>query len=557
MKEQQTYRQARNVSGFSRPMSVLDAFIYNFLSMGVIFPWTYLWGPASFPGGHVEGAILLTFLIQLPISLAYCLLATVLPVTGGDYVYQTRAFGRWGFVAVMSGFVIWILQWIALSGWLFAVLGLAPLLLSLGVFTNSPALVHYAVLVESPMGIFVLTVLLTLVTTTFLIRGLRLYVRVQRYLFALTLLAIMAVIYVYLAHRGDFAQNLDAFVARLGGMMPLDLPAPTLAHFTGGLQSEVVKSGVNLSPPFSWLATLGLIPIAWTSLQWATYSVEQNTEIAEADRFWKQFIILVLSALAVAILLALVAHVQHRATSSEFVMAVSAGYWSGNASPETVRFLKSILQPFPNTLAMVASQSPFLSVIIALGFFANAFQVTCNCFVGVTRILVAMSTDGFLPRALGLEQIDVRRHAPVRAHWVYFFASLPWIACYNFIPAWANWTLGVTFACGYVFALSALAATTIPSKMQTIWRASELANLSPIIFRVIGGVGFLFGATMVGAYLIIPQLGLTGTVPYLIVFGIVAFSIVVSQLAIIRNPLLRKTLKESPPEAEQFFDSTK
>jgi amino acid transporter len=535
-------------------MSVLDAFIYNFLSMGVIFPWTYLWGPASFPGGHIEGAILLTFLIQLPISLAYCLLATVLPVTGGDYVYQTRAFGTGGFVSVLSGFVIWILQWIALSGWLFSVLGLAPLLLSLGVFMDSPALIRGAVLVQTPTGVFVVTIILALLTTMFLTRGLRLYVRVQRYLFGFTLLAIATVLFVYVSHRGDFAQNLNAFVNKLGSLIPIDLPPSTLANFTTGLQSEVTASGINLSPPFSWLATLGLIPIAWTSLQWATYSVEQNTEIAEADRFWKQFVMLVFSALAVAILLALVAYVQRKATSSDFVMAISAGYWSGKATPATVGFLKGTLQPFPNILAMVASWSPVLCIIIALGFFANAFQVTCNCFVGVTRILVAMSTDGFLPRSLGLEHIDVHRHAPVRAHWVYFLASLPWIACYNFIPAWANWTLGVTFACGYVFTFSALAATTIPSRMRSMWKASELADLPPWVFRILGCVGFLFGGAMVGAYLIVPQLGITGTVPYMIVFGIVAFSILMSQIAILREPLLSKTLKESPSEAEQFFD---
>jgi hypothetical protein len=172
----------------------------------------------------------------------------------------------------------------------------------------------------------------------------------------------------------------------------------------------------------------------------------------------------------------------------------------------------------------------------------------------VTRILVAMSADGFLPRGLGLEKIDVRRHAPVRAHWFYFLASLPWIACYNFIPAWANWTLGVTFACGYVFTLSALAATKVPTKMRSIWQASELAAVPGWVFRVIGILGFLFGATMVCAYLIVPQLGITGTVPYLIVFGIIAFSILISQVAIIKEPLLGKTLSESPPEAEQFFE---
>jgi len=77
-----TFRTFHNVSDSSRPMSVWDAAVYNFLAMGVIFPWTYLWGPSSFPGGNVELAIFLTFVAQVPISLAYCMLATVLPING-------------------------------------------------------------------------------------------------------------------------------------------------------------------------------------------------------------------------------------------------------------------------------------------------------------------------------------------------------------------------------------------------------------------------------------------------------------------------------------------
>lgn len=105
-------------------MSCLDGFIYNFLTMGVIFPWVYVYGPAFFPHANLEFAIILTLLAQLPISLSYCILATVLPVSGGDYIYQTRAFGNFGFISVMSGFVLWILGWIPISGWLFVKLGL-------------------------------------------------------------------------------------------------------------------------------------------------------------------------------------------------------------------------------------------------------------------------------------------------------------------------------------------------------------------------------------------------------------------------------------------------
>jgi amino acid transporter len=84
-------------------MSFWDGFIYNFLAMGVIFPWVYAYAPGKFPGANLEIAIILTLLAQLPISFSYAFLSTILPVSGGDYIYQTRAFGKIGFVSVMSG----------------------------------------------------------------------------------------------------------------------------------------------------------------------------------------------------------------------------------------------------------------------------------------------------------------------------------------------------------------------------------------------------------------------------------------------------------------------
>ena len=45
----------RNSSGLVRVMSPYSAFIYNILTMGLIFPWTYLWAPGALPGGRSSG----------------------------------------------------------------------------------------------------------------------------------------------------------------------------------------------------------------------------------------------------------------------------------------------------------------------------------------------------------------------------------------------------------------------------------------------------------------------------------------------------------------------
>ena len=143
----------RKSSGLVRVMSPSSAFVYNVLTMGLIFPWTYLWAPGALPGGQLVWGILLAMVLEIPIALSYVWLSTAFPRTGGDYVFQSRVFGGGiAFPIVFSGFVIWILQWVALSGWLLATLGFAPLFLGLAASTGNSGLVDISTWFTTPRG---------------------------------------------------------------------------------------------------------------------------------------------------------------------------------------------------------------------------------------------------------------------------------------------------------------------------------------------------------------------------------------------------------------------
>jgi len=140
----------RKASGLVRVMSPYSAFVYNILTMGLIFPWTYLWAPGALPGGKMVWGILLAMLIEIPIAFSYVWLSTALPRSGGDYVFESRVFGGGtAFTVVMSGYVIWILQWVALSGWLLSYLGFAPLFLGLGRHLEECDFFHHRPLVHT------------------------------------------------------------------------------------------------------------------------------------------------------------------------------------------------------------------------------------------------------------------------------------------------------------------------------------------------------------------------------------------------------------------------
>ena len=210
----------RKASGLVRVMSPFSAFVYNILTMGLIFPWTYLWAPGALPGGRLVWGILLAMILEIPIALVYVWLSTALPRSGGDYVFQSRVFGGGvAFTVVMSGYVIWILQWVALSGWLLSYLGFAPLFLGLGATTGSTSLANLGIWFTTSTGIVIVSILNALVALIILASGFKNYVRLQAVMIVATLLAFVTMLVVlFLGSPVTSYGKIDDFALAVGGV---------------------------------------------------------------------------------------------------------------------------------------------------------------------------------------------------------------------------------------------------------------------------------------------------------------------------------------------------
>ena len=237
-----------------------------------------------------------------------------------------------------------------------------------------------------------------------------------------------------------------------------------------------------------------MAPIAWTSLQWASYSAQQNGEIKGARSFQNQLVIILGSLIATGVLLAVLAAAFEHAIGTDFLYVAGAGYWAGL---EQGKFNGVFL--WPNIVANALAGNPIIVVIIALGYILNAFQIVNNCYIGMTRVMVAMSLDRLLPE--WVSRVSDRLHTPVNAHLAYFLASIPVILVYNLWGQWTALTLGVTFACGYVFVVTALAGALMPYRAKALYDASpgaayKLGNIPLVtIFGLIGAaVGGNHGA---------------------------------------------------------------
>ncbi len=233
-----------------------------------------------------------------------------------------------------------------------------------------------------------------------------------------------------------------------------------------------------------------MAPIAWTSLQWATYSAQQNGEIKDARSFKSQAFILVGSLIFTGLLLALLAVGLERLAGSEFLYVAGAGYWSGVGEATISGFYL-----WPNIVAVAMVASPIIVLLIGLGYLLNSHQIVHNCYIGMTRVMVAMSLDRLLPE--WVSKVDERRHTPVNAHLTYFLASIPVILAYNLVPGWVGLTLGVTFGCGYVFIVTCLAGALLPYRATQVYQASPgakytVAGSVAAVFTALGVVGFLW-----------------------------------------------------------------
>jgi APA family basic amino acid/polyamine antiporter len=534
----------RRASGLVRVMSPYSAFVYNILTMGVIFPWTFIWAPTAFEGSNLVLGIIFAFVLELPIALSYAWLATALPRSGGDYVFQSRVFGGGvGFTVVFAFFVVWILQWVALSGWLMASLGIAPTFLGLGVTTGVHAFTSIGTWAASSNGIIIISIANALLALVLLGSGFRNYVRFQYVMWYAILLSFAVVLLLFLfTNPSSFHEHIDSFAGSVDGVK----------DFFAQAKAGATEAGVTFNPPFYLWGTLMVAPIAWTSLQWATYSVEQGGEIKNANVFRSQMFILVGSLVATTALLVALAAVLRHGIGDDGILVASSGYWLGNSHA-----LIAGNSMFPNLMAMGLTSSPFIVALIGIGFILNSFQIVNNCYIGTTRIMVAQGLDGLLPD--WFSRINPRFKTPLNAHIAYFLAAVPVIILFNKVADWSTrWALGVTFANGMVFVISALAAALLPYRAKKVYDASPGARYKvgniPLV-TILGGIGFLTAAFMVGAFLFVPGLGLaysSSAFPYLIVLCTVLLGLAI--YFVMRSVKARRGIKvqyafvEIPPE---------
>ena len=478
----------RRASGLVRVMSPYSAFAYNILNIGVIFPWVYITTIAFQAGASVWAGILICGIFTSFLAVVYAGLASAMPRTGGDYVFQSRTLRPWlGFATVATMINTFFLQWQALGGWLLSVLGVYPMLTGLGIMTNNQTLIDWGAWYLVGWGPAIVTMVASTIAALILIKSFRWFVKLQWVMWYGFLLSYALMVILFLVTpNATFISRYDRAAGLVGGG-------------SGAYAAILTNAVANSFSPERTLSIAGTIlvtPVALTSLGWVGYAQEQAGEIQGAQSLKNQMFINFGGGVVSMIMMAILALV--------IVQTVDQN-WLGAAAYLSFQPLlpQPPIPPWFSSLAIMLTDSPVLLFLMIVGVMLNAIQVVFNVIVGWTRVAVAMSIDGVLPKAVS--HVSPRTHTPVYAHVIFLIlGGFIFAYVYNLVPGYTTYTLAVTAVATVMYIGTAVGGALFPWTRKEVYATAPIAKfkVGPIpLITICGAIAALFSAIMLYYFL--------------------------------------------------------
>jgi len=489
----------RTASGLTREISAIDHWVYNVFTLLVLTgaAFFYVWAPGQFPATNPVLGLIVAAIVIVPIYVAYSMLASAMPRSGGDYIFQSRILHP--SIAFMGLFAmcIWLWYWLELSGFWIAAMVLSPLFSAIGVFTGSASMLALGTWFSGGTGILITALVTNVIVAAAFLPGLRTYLKIQWFLFAGVVISIvvMTIVLLTTSHQ-TFVANFNSFMAAFD---------PSQTNYYQYVIDTAHANGFDPTAGGGLYGLIGVIAIAWFNLIWAVWSMPNLGEIKHASNFGQLNRVMQASLAFGTLVLAGTMALLIRVCGQEFTLALGFNWFNG-----TIEFP---VQPYTSILIPIMGGGAIVVVLTLLGFFTQAIQQSFNVFVGGTRLLVAMSMDRVLPESWG--KISRRfRGSPVSAILFLLIGAEVLAVVLWRVPNLENYALSTSFAATIYQSITCLAAAVFP------WRAKQIYEASPISKYKVGNIplvtlcgvwGFLVGVVLIIFYLVEPNLGLASS----------------------------------------------
>ncbi len=475
----------RSSSGLTRQFGALDVLIYNVAWSMLLIPeaaYLYLQGLFAFPHGDFVLAALVTALWATPMFISYSMLASSMPRSGGDYVWQSRILhGSVGFVTMMiMAFSLFIS--IALNGWWVTAFSTSPMFTALGVQLNNLTLINLGTWLATPIGIFAGTILVNVVTFLMFAPGIAPGLKAGRYGFIFVVIA-MAVLTITMAITSH-----SSWVSQYNGLMGNPAISNQANYYDTVIQTAATN-GYTTQPASSWSDTVGMGALVWIVLAWPMWVFLNLGEVKGAESLKRMTSLTVGSLWLAAVFMIIWGYELVQMVGRDFLGAAGFNFYSGT--------LLFPIAPFYTNLVSALGVAP--AVLIGLGTLAIGIWECWVNYVGGSRIMLAASLDRVWPEWFG--RIGRRFRQLVNVGITYLVMGIIVGYLYNF-SIFVNYTLYTSLAASFFQFFTMVAAIAFPfrKRMANTWNTSPakrwvIAGM-PII--VLGGVaGLILQGTLI------------------------------------------------------------
>jgi len=506
----------REATGLVREANWVDILIFAALNMSVGLSawWLFLWGPYIAPGGNLYIGVLITLVMMIFGGLAWAFLASIVPRSGGEYVFNSRILHP--ILGLMSSWG-WIVANFAWMGTLTAYIFDPGLTTTFHLVGMSEA----AEFVVSPIGLIICGAIVVIISVVIAILGLKAFRVFQTICFAVGVImffAIWALFSVY--SKADFVNAWNNVAANYRSADYHTLMQQTFQYLetTYGIKTPVYQS-------WNVVDALPLLPVAGWGLIYPYIATYIAGETKRVERSMLIGIIgsLVFCAVAWWITTALL----ERIVGYDFLVATSYAYGDG---------LECYAFPFPPSyfgFAIIMAPT-WLKWLIGIGFVAWVLYYFLYSVFPGARILLAWSFDRLAPAALG--DVSEKFHTPVKAS--IFIGALGMIAViwYALAPAYLASYIAMIPQIVTCFMLTSIAAMIVPfrKKMRSVYDASPVSKykIGPIPLITISGIiYFILLVTLLYYFIINPLYG-GWNIPSLIVAAIAYITCVIYYFAV-------------------------
>jgi amino acid transporter len=472
----------RKATGLVRSWSVMDAFIYALFSINLITLGLYSFSQMYyFEGGMVNALIISAVFIFFEV-IVYAALISVMPRSGGDYVWQSRILGgAVGFILAVTGwwFILWL--WAPLYGDMFRHIVLVPIL---GVLGAKDLALWFA---GTQNGAFVASLITLAIVSLFITLGMKTYARIQKFSFYGGMLGLLLVIALLLTGSPEaFKAGLDSNATSMFGAAP-------------GVYDATAALGTNAGAitPFSGgsLAMVFLvIPYMVFFNLWPNWGATLYGEVRGATDF-KRNISGMGWALGITTLLGIILLFAIKKTIGWDFYEQAGGAWWNYAWGYSTDAPALPVWPYPALLAAFLTTNKLVQFLVVALMSLWWFGWSGTVFLSSTRVIFAAAFDRLLPEKVA--EVN-STGTPVNALLLMVVPSIfvAYLFDYN-IASFQALTLCSTLVIAVTFLGTTIAAIVLPYTKPDLYKSSPIAKYNVFGIPLITVSGVIFGGFLV------------------------------------------------------------